>query len=281
MSVIKTKDLHKRYNKKVVAINSISLDIQKGQIYSIVGPNGAGKSTLIRMLIGSLSPTSGEVRILDKNPRQEKIFLRKRIGYMPQNTALYPDLTAIETLKFFGGLQEVKNINKRIDEILEFTDLSQRRDSLVGTFSGGMKKKLSLACALLHEPEILFLDEPTSAIDPLLRESIWSKFKQLAKEGVTIILTTHSMGEAVKSDRLAILRSGSLVLESDPEDIFSKGEVSLHIERGNKSEDISFDNSQELVSKLKELGIDKNIDKLKFKEESLEDIIIKIIKENK
>lgn len=225
MSVIQTVDLVKKY-QEFAAINSVSLEVEEGSIFGIVGANGAGKTTLINMLIGSLKPTSGSVKIFGKNPLQNKLYVRKKIGYMPQNDALYEDLTAEETLKFFGNLQKVEDLDKRIKNLVGFLDLNERMNSLVRTFSGGMKKKLSLACAMLHEPQLLFLDEPTAAIDPLLREVIWDSFRELTNRGITIFLSTHSMSEAMKCDTIAALHQGSVILNSNPKEVVKQNKKS-------------------------------------------------------
>lgn len=222
MSVIQTKNLRKYYGKSIKAVDDISISVREGEIYGVIGPNGAGKTSLIKTIVGILTPTSGKLSVLEKNPRESKAFIRKNIGYMPQTLALYDDLTATETLQFFGSLQRVENIKSRIDEVLTLLELNERKNSLVHTFSGGMKKKLSLACALLHKPQLLILDEPTAAIDPLLRETIWDSFRQLAKNGVTIVMTTHSMDEAIKCDRIALLQKGSLLLETDPKELLKR-----------------------------------------------------------
>src|SRR5215213_3002370 len=157
------------------------------------------------------APSGGGVRVMGLNPLKDRSELRQRIGYMPQGPALYEDLSARGNVAFFGAAHRTENLNKRVDEVLQFTDLSERANNAVHTFSGGMKGRVSLACTLVHDPEVIFLDEPTAAVDPQLRSRFWKTFRELARGGTTLFISTHLMDEAVLCDRIAILRKGSVI----------------------------------------------------------------------
>ncbi|HZS76379.1 MAG TPA: ABC transporter ATP-binding protein [Ktedonobacteraceae bacterium] len=201
---------------KLRAVDNLNMRIYTGETYGLIGPNGSGKTTLIRMLVGLVCPTSGTITILNERVPNRKIA--PHLGYMTQLSALYNDLTARENMRFFcniyglrGKLQE-----QRIDEMLERVDLADRANSVVSTFSGGMKQRLSLACSLVHHPRLALLDEPTVGVDPELRRSFWDYFAQLNKEGVTIIVSTHHLDEASRCSRLGLMRSGKLLAENTP-----------------------------------------------------------------
>jgi len=207
--VIRTEALHKHFGP-LHAVDGVELSVQAGEIYGLLGPNGSGKTTLIRLLIGLLRPTSGQAVVLGR-PMPDKPVLAQ-VGYMTQATALYDDLSARENLTFFaemcGGASRA-----RVDEVLALVDLAGRGSSLVRTLSGGMKQRLSLACALVHRPRLLLLDEPTVGVDPQLRVAFWEYFRQLAAKGVTIVVSSHVMDEAERCDRLGFMRQGHLLAE--------------------------------------------------------------------
>ena len=204
---------------KLRAVNNLSMTIQTGETYGLIGPNGSGKTTLIRMLVGLVKPTSGSIQIMHERMPSPKIA--PLIGYMTQLSALYNDLTARENMRFFCNIYGVrgKEQKQRIDEMLERVELADRIDSVVGTFSGGMKQRLSLACALVHGPRLALLDEPTVGVDPELRRSFWDYFAQLNKEGVTIIVSTHHLDEAARCTRLGLMRSGILLAQDSPQEL--------------------------------------------------------------
>ena len=204
---------------KLRAVNNLSMTIQVGETYGLIGPNGSGKTTLIRMLVGLVKPTSGHIQIMDERMPSAKIA--PRIGYMTQLSALYNDLTARENMRFFCNIYGLrgKEQKQRIDEMLERVDLADRIDSVVSTFSGGMKQRLSLACALVHGPRLALLDEPTVGVDPELRRAFWKYFAQLNKEGVTIIVSTHHLDEAARCTRLGLMRLGVLLAQGSPEEL--------------------------------------------------------------
>ncbi len=192
------------------AVRGLSLRVPTGLVYGLLGPNGAGKTTLIRLIAGLLRADSGTVRVLDA-PMPDKAVLAQ-VGYMTQAHALYNDLTVRENVGFFGAMAGGVT-QARIDEVIALVDLSERADSLVGTLSGGMKQRVSLACALVHRPRLLLLDEPTVGVDPQLRVQFWQHFRRLTAEGVTIVVSSHVMDEAERCDRLGFVRQGRLLAE--------------------------------------------------------------------
>ncbi|MCG1021266.1 heme ABC exporter ATP-binding protein CcmA [Sutcliffiella horikoshii] len=192
-------------------IKNISLSIERGEIFGFLGPSGAGKTTLVKAIAGLQRIHDGEVEVL--NVKMPSLSLSERIGYMAQSDALYQDLTAWENLQFFATLYTMKTAErkKRITDVIELVNLQEHLHKPVQQFSGGMKRRLSLAISLLHNPEILILDEPTVGIDPLLRKSIWEELRKLSEKGTTVLVTTHVMDEAQKCDRLAMIREGELL----------------------------------------------------------------------
>ncbi|MBR3118057.1 ABC transporter ATP-binding protein [Oceanobacillus profundus] len=209
-SCISIQHVFKQFGKHEV-LKDINLEIEEGEIFGLLGPSGAGKSTLIKELAGLDVPTSGENYMFGE--RMPTLKLMERIGYMAQADALYEELSANENLQFFASLYGLKGKKKkeRINEVMQLVDLSDHLNKPVSNYSGGMKRRLSLAIALLHEPEMLILDEPTVGIDPVLRKSIWDAFYDLNRKGTTIIVTTHVMDEAEKCDRLGLMRDGELI----------------------------------------------------------------------
>ncbi len=208
--IVSIQKVSKAYGKRLI-LKDINLDIHNGEIFGLLGPSGAGKTTLVKQLAGLDIPTKGANYIFQK--KMPSLKLMKRIGYMAQSDALYGELTAKENLDFFATLYGLKRKEKqqRIMKVMQIVSLSEHLNMFVSNFSGGMKRRLSLAIALLHEPELLILDEPTVGIDPLLRKSIWEAFNQLKEQGTTIIITTHVMDEAEKCDRLGMIRDGNLI----------------------------------------------------------------------
>jgi ABC-2 type transport system ATP-binding protein len=200
----------------LVAVDDLDLKIPKGLLYGMIGPNGSGKTTTIKLLVGLLKTTSGKAYVLgEKVPVKDNI---KRIGYMPQEMAIYTDLTVHENMQLFSELYSVdkETFAKREKELLTVIDLYDRRDSLASQLSGGMKHRVSLACSLVHDPEVVFLDEPTVGVDPELRVGFWKYFAELKAKGKTVILTTHYMDEAVRCDVVGMMRLGKLIGEGTP-----------------------------------------------------------------
>lgn len=219
-SIVSVKDVSKSFGKQQV-LKNVSLEIAKGEIFGFLGPSGAGKTTLVKELAGLDTPTTGENYVFNK--KMPSLTLMQRIGYMAQSDALYGELTAKENLQFFASLYGLKGKQQesRIKEVMAIVNLHDDLNKLVFNYSGGMKRRLSLAAALLHEPELLILDEPTVGIDPLLRKSIWDSFNELNDKGVTIIVTTHVMDEAEKCHRLGMIRNGELIAVGTPNELKS------------------------------------------------------------
>jgi ABC-2 type transport system ATP-binding protein len=206
---------------EVVAINGISLAVPARTIVGIIGPSGSGKTTSIRTLTGAIQPEHGAVRVLGEDPRRFRRQTREQIGYMPQLFVLYPDLTARENVDFvaslFGLLGAARR--RRVDEVLRLVELEEARDRRASQLSGGMQRRVALACALVHEPSLLILDEPTTGIDPLLRQRIWSELRRLRDSGVTVLLTTQYVSEAEYCDLVALISGSQLIAFAVPEDL--------------------------------------------------------------
>ncbi len=203
------------------AVEGISLTVASGTILGVIGPSGAGKTTTVRMLTGALAPTEGEVRVMGEDPIRFRRPTREKIGYMPQQFALYPDLTARENVDFvaslFGMLWRTRH--RRTREVLQLVDLWDVRSRLAGRLSGGMQRRLELASALVHDPTLLFLDEPTAGIDPLLRATIWTELHRLRENGRTLLVTTQYVNEAEECDSVALIASGRLIANATPSEL--------------------------------------------------------------
>ncbi|MGL6159559.1 ATP-binding cassette domain-containing protein [Microbulbifer sp.] len=217
---IRARGLTKKFGD-LVAVNDMDLTVARRQVYGFLGPNGSGKSTSIRMLCGLLTPTAGDIQVLGLKIPDEADALRKRIGYMTQHFSLFTDLTVRENLEFLAAIQNLsrRDTAARVDELLEEYHFSDRADQLAGTMSGGQKQRLALAGAVIHKPELLFLDEPTSAVDPESRRDFWEKLFELADAGTTLLVSSHYMDEAERCHRLAILNRGVLVADDSPADL--------------------------------------------------------------
>jgi ABC-2 type transport system ATP-binding protein len=215
--VVVAQGLHKHFGP-IRAVDGVDLGVRAGEIYGLLGPNGSGKTTLIRLLIGLLKPAAGSITILGQ-PMPNKVVLAQ-VGYMTQTHALYEDLTVRGNVTFFAEMCGLSRAERaRIDEVLVLADLADRADSLVRTLSGGMKQRTSLACALVHRPRLLLLDEPTVGVDPQLRAAFWAYFRRLAGEGVTLIVSSHVMDEAERCDRLGFMRNGKLLAEGSADEL--------------------------------------------------------------
>lgn len=226
------------------AINNITLNVPKGSIYGFLGPNGCGKSTTIRVLTGLLSPSEGNVDVLGLEIPKQSELLRLKIGYMTQKFSLYDDLTVQENLEFIGQIfgMETKALKARIEEQLSTYGLDQLRKQRVGGMSGGQKQRLSLAAATMHKPELLFLDEPTSAVDPENRRDFWEQLFDLSEQGTTILVTTHYMDEAERCHRLAIMEAGEIRADGEPEELMAQMGVNIV--------EVKADNLRELKEKV-------------------------------
>jgi ABC-2 type transport system ATP-binding protein len=215
---IEVKGLTKKFGG-FTAVNNISFEVPRGEIFGFLGPNGAGKTTTIRMLLGLLTPSSGSAKVIGYDVVRESEALRKRIGYMSQKFSLYNDLTVEENLNFYGGVYGVRGrkLRERKKYILEMAGLTGRERELTKNLSGGWKQRLALGVAIIHEPEVLFLDEPTAGVDPISRRAFWELIYELAEEGTTILVTTHYMDEAEHCQNLVFIQRGNLVAEGPPE----------------------------------------------------------------
>jgi ABC-2 type transport system ATP-binding protein len=207
--------------KDVVAVDDISLVVEPGTILGVIGPSGAGKTTAIRLLTGGLAPDRGQVRVLGEDPRRFRRRTRERIGYMPQQFLLYPDLTADENVDFVASLFGMLwwRRRRRVAKVLDLVGLRAARGRRASKLSGGMQRRLELACALVHDPALLFLDEPTAGIDPILRKTIWEELHRLRDIGRTLLVTTQYVNEAEECDAVALIAHGHLVALAPPEDL--------------------------------------------------------------
>lgn len=222
-TAIKTNNLTKVFDKNKV-VNNLNIEINKGEIFGFLGPNGSGKSTTIKMLCGLISPTSGDAYVGDMSILTSGENIRKEIGYMSQKFSLYDDLTSTQNLKFYATLYGVsKELQKDyINKVIDLTHLNKEKDKQVHKLSGGYKQRLAFACALIHNPKIIFLDEPTAGIDPVARKEMWDLFFNLAREGITLFLTTHYMDEAERCNKVGYIYSGNLIAYGLAKELKSK-----------------------------------------------------------
>lgn len=224
-TIIEVKDLTKIFKARrteLVAVDRISFEIYQGEIFGMIGPNGAGKSTTFAMMTTLIKPTSGSIMVSGFDVEKEPEKIRQIIGVVPQQHSLYPDLTARENLELMGNLYDVpkKIMEERIDYYLKLVNLDDHSDRFTGGFSGGMKQRLSVICAIIHDPEIIFWDEPTTGLDPQTRQAIWRLAMKFNESGKTLIFTTHYMEEADKMcNRVAIMNAGKLVAIDSPENL--------------------------------------------------------------
>jgi ABC-2 type transport system ATP-binding protein len=214
---VEVRDLEKKFGG-FTAVNRISFEVKKGEIFGFLGPNGAGKSTTIRMLCGILSPTSGGGHVGGFNILTQSESIKQNIGYMSQRFSLYEDLTVEENIDFYSGIYRIgrEKRNQRKEWVIKMAGLDEFRSSYTGILSVGWKQRLALGCAILHEPPIVFLDEPTSGVDPISRRNFWALIKEMAAKGVTVFVTTHYMDEAENCDRMALIYRGSIIATGTP-----------------------------------------------------------------
>jgi ABC-2 type transport system ATP-binding protein len=226
--VIVTDRLSRSFGS-LVAVRDVSLTVRAGEIFGVLGPNGAGKSTMIRMLCGILDPTSGGGRVVGFDIATEAERIKERIGYMTQRFSLYEDLTVEENLAFYAGIYGVpwSRRRARVEEVLRSTGLGARRGQLSGTLSGGWKQRVALASATIHQPPLLFLDEPTAGVDPVSRREFWDEIHRIASLGTTVLLTTHYMDEAERCHRLAFIFGGRLLDTGTPEQIVERRQLRI------------------------------------------------------
>jgi ABC-2 type transport system ATP-binding protein len=233
---VEIKDLRRMFGE-FVAVDNISLRVAKGEIFGFLGPNGAGKSTTIRMLCGLLMPTSGTGIVGGYDIIKQSEAIKKNIGYMSQKFSLYDDLTVAENINFFAGVYGVsgKKKQERKEWVLEMAGLQDRRNSLTTTLAGGFKQRLALGCAILHEPPIIFLDEPTSGVDPISRRNFWNLIYGMSRAGTTIFVTTHYMDEADYCDRLGLIYRGQIIANGTPNELrqtyMQRGVVEIEVDQ--------------------------------------------------
>jgi len=219
-TAIEIKNLVKHF-EDVKAVDGISFDVKKNEIFGLVGPDGAGKTTIIRILCGLFLPDSGTAAILGLDLVKQINKIKNQIGYLSQRFSLYADLTVDENIEFFADIHGVKKYRQRRNELLEFTRLTDFRKFLAGKLSGGMKQKLALACTLIHKPQIIFLDEPTTGVDPVSRRDFWKILSNLLKEGITILVSTPYLDEAERFNRIAMMDKGKILMFDTPANIRS------------------------------------------------------------
>jgi ABC-2 type transport system ATP-binding protein len=218
MNAIQVESLTKRFGR-LMAVDHLTLEIPKGELFALVGPDGAGKTTTLRLLCGIMEPTSGDARVAGHSILKEPEQIKEKIGYMSQRFGLYGDLTVVENLLFYADLFEVpkKELSRKMDRLFHFSNLTPFKDRLAQDLSGGMRQKLGLACALIHTPEILLLDEPTFGVDPISRGEFWQILYELLQEGVTIFVSTAYMDEAERCHRVGLLHRGVLIACDEPD----------------------------------------------------------------
>ncbi len=223
-AVLSARNLRKSYGDQVV-VDGLNLSIQRGECFGLLGPNGAGKTTTLRLLLGLITPDAGELSLLDHNVPHQARAARLRVGVVPQIDNLDPDFTVAENLQVYGryfGISDA-DIEARLPELLEFANLTHKRDAKVPTLSGGMKRRLTLARALVNDPEVIFLDEPTTGLDPQARHLIWQRLRELTARGKTLLLTTHFMDEAERlCHRLAVMDNGRIISTGSPRELIAQ-----------------------------------------------------------
>ena len=217
---VETRGLTRRFGP-LTAVRELTLQIATGEVFGLLGPNGSGKTTTIRMLCGLLDPSAGTARVAGIEVTEAPDRIKERIGYMSQRFGLYEDLTVAENMDFYGGIYGLPDAGRsgRIAEVVAFLGLERRLTQLAGTLSGGWKQRLALACALMHRPALLFLDEPTAGVDPAARRNFWRTIHTLAREGTTVIVTTHYMDEAAQCGRVAMMSQGHLIALGTPAEV--------------------------------------------------------------
>lgn len=215
MNALEITSVSKHYGE-IIAVDDISLTVNRGEMFALVGPDGSGKTTTIRMLCGIVQATKGNLQVLGFDVQKQKTEVKKRIGYLSQKFSLYGDLTIDENIEFFAEIHGVYDFHARRNELLEFTRLTDYRERLAEKLSGGMKQKLALACTLIHTPDIIFLDEPTTGVDPVSRRDFWKVLSALLKTGITIIMTTPYLDEAERCSRVALMDAGKILMTDNP-----------------------------------------------------------------
>jgi ABC-2 type transport system ATP-binding protein len=243
---VETRELTRRFGKRV-AVDHLDLRVRAGELYGFLGPNGAGKSTTLRMLCGILEPSAGGGTVLGIDLVAEPERIKSIIGYMSQRFSLYDDLTVSENLTFYARVYEVSRAERvpRIMQMIQMADLTGRESQLAGTLSGGYRQRLALACALVHSPRLIFLDEPTAGVDPVSRRNFWGLIRRLADEGTTILVTTHYMDEAELCDTLGFIYQGRLIAQGSPAEIkqgtFRRAVIEMDVDELRRAADLLAD----------------------------------------
>ncbi|WP_041294190.1 ABC transporter ATP-binding protein [Ignavibacterium album] len=269
-SIIEVKNLIKKFNG-LTAVDNLSFSLKGGEMFGLVGPDGAGKTTTIKILCGLLNPDDGQVNLFGKNILNNRKEIQNNIGYLSQKFSLYVDLTVDENIEFFAQIHNVRNFHSRRDELLEFTRLTPFRNRLADQLSGGMKQKLALACSLIHKPKILFLDEPTTGVDPVSRRDFWKILSSLIKEGITILMTTPYLDEAERCNRVALMHKGEIISLDTPGRIKNPvGKKSIEI----ITSDIKL--SYKILKAMNEFEIQIFGDRINLIAESTDEIIKKV-----
>jgi ABC-2 type transport system ATP-binding protein len=270
--VVVASGLVKRYGT-LSALDGMGVEIRRGDVFGLIGPNGAGKTTFIRAVVGALRPTEGSVEVLGLDPLRNRWELRTRIGYMPQQPALYPDLSARRNLAFFAAAHRRGSDGADVEQTLELVELTDRADDPARTLSGGMQQRLSLACVLVHQPELLILDEPTGGVDPELRATFWDHFHRMASEGATVIVSTHQMDEAMQCERVALLRAGRVVADDDPAVLLRSSKATVRLWDEGEERTVGLDDYPTELPGL----IGPGVDRVEIQLEPLDEIVLDLI----
>jgi len=259
MKALEIKNASKKFGD-IVAVDNLSLEVERGEMFALVGPDGAGKTTAIRMLCGITKPTDGTLTVLGLDVQKQKEEVKTRIGYLSQKFSLYGDLTIDENIEFFAEIHGVFDYERRRNELLEFTRLTPFRTRLAEKLSGGMKQKLALVCTLIHTPDIIFLDEPTTGVDPVSRRDFWKVLSALLKTGITIVMTTPYLDEAERCTRVALMSEGKILMTDTPANLkkVMSGEV-VEIVCSNIRKSFSLLKTNALVKEAQAFGDRVNV----------------------
>ncbi|HET6363907.1 MAG TPA: ABC transporter ATP-binding protein [Nitrospirota bacterium] len=249
---IKTSSLSKFFGSNI-AVDRLNIDIRKGELYGLVGPDGAGKTTTMRLLAAIMDPTSGDAWVAGRSILNESELIKEKIGYMSQRFGLYEDLTVLENVLFYADLYEVPKQERpaRIERLLGFSNLTPFKSRLAGKLSGGMKQKLGLSCALIHTPDVLFLDEPTNGVDPVSRRDFWRILYDLLKEGVTILISTAYLDEAERCTRIGLMHKGRILVEDEPKKVRSS--------LGLPMIEVWSYNARSAIESVRKIGVVRNV----------------------